>query len=83
MLNFQPASSSEIWKWVHSVYGDELGLTSEDDADYVRPNGTTLSSLNDIAAPLSTNSNSSGFFSTNLKDEVSSFVYGARSGPVF
>ena len=34
---FQPASSADIWRWVHSVYGDELGLTSEDENDYVSP----------------------------------------------
>lgn len=26
----------ELWHWVHSCYGDELGLTSSDD-DYVPP----------------------------------------------
>ena len=34
---FQPASSAEIWKWIHSEYGDELGLTSEDESDYHPP----------------------------------------------
>ena len=34
---FQPASSADIWRWVHSVYGDELGLTSDDENDYVSP----------------------------------------------
>lgn len=29
-------STQEMWQWVHSCYGDELGLTSEDD-DYVAP----------------------------------------------
>jgi len=33
----QPASSADIWRWVHSVYGDELGLTSDDEHDYVSP----------------------------------------------
>ena len=33
----QPASSADIWRWVHSVYGDELGLTSDDENDYVSP----------------------------------------------
>ena len=37
------------------MYGDELGLTSEDDADYVCPTRITLSSLNDISPPLSMN----------------------------
>lgn len=27
----------ELWQWVHSCYGDELGLTSDDDDDYVAP----------------------------------------------
>lgn len=26
----------EMWQWVHSCYGDELGLTTDDD-DYVAP----------------------------------------------
>ncbi|KAG7163548.1 Aster-B-like 2 [Homarus americanus] len=29
-------SATELWQWVHSSYGDELGLTSDDD-DYVAP----------------------------------------------
>ena len=29
-------SSQELWQWVHSSYGNELGLTSSDD-DYVSP----------------------------------------------
>ncbi|GIX86998.1 protein Aster-B [Caerostris extrusa] len=32
----QPMSSQELWQWVHFSYGDELGLTSDDD-DYVAP----------------------------------------------
>lgn len=32
----QPMSSQELWQWVHYSYGDELGLTSDDD-DYVSP----------------------------------------------
>ncbi|KAF8783281.1 Protein Aster-B like protein [Argiope bruennichi] len=32
----QPMSSQELWQWVHFSYGEELGLTSDDD-DYVAP----------------------------------------------
>nr|XP_031846242.1 protein Aster-B-like isoform X1 [Nomia melanderi] len=32
----EPMSSAEMWQLVHSCYGDELGLTS-DDEDYVPP----------------------------------------------
>ncbi|GFT43211.1 protein Aster-B [Nephila pilipes] len=32
----QPMSSQELWQWVHLSYGEELGLTSDDD-DYVAP----------------------------------------------
>nr|XP_014278898.2 GRAM domain-containing protein 1A-like [Halyomorpha halys] len=32
----QPMSTQEMWQWVHSCYGDELGLTSDDD-DYIAP----------------------------------------------
>ena len=31
----QPMSQQELWQWVHYSYGEELGLTSDDDADYV------------------------------------------------
>ncbi|GFS26913.1 GRAM domain-containing protein 1B-like [Elysia marginata] len=33
-----PMSAKEVWTWVHYNYGDDLGLTSEDD-DYVAPHG--------------------------------------------
>lgn len=32
-------SPQELWQFVHSSYGDELGLTSDDD-DYIDPNDT-------------------------------------------
>ncbi|XP_014242706.1 GRAM domain-containing protein 1B-like isoform X3 [Cimex lectularius] len=32
----QQMSTQEMWQWVHLCYGDELGLTSDDD-DYVAP----------------------------------------------
>ncbi|XP_047104393.1 protein Aster-B-like isoform X1 [Schistocerca piceifrons] len=32
----QQLSMQEIWQWVHTCYGDELGLTS-DDEDYIAP----------------------------------------------
>jgi len=28
-------SQQEFWQWVHYNYGEDLGLTSDDDADYV------------------------------------------------
>lgn len=34
----QPMSSQELWQWVHQSYGDELGLTSDDeDYNYIAP----------------------------------------------
>lgn len=34
----QTMSSQEVWQWVHTAYGDELGLTSEDeDYNYIPP----------------------------------------------
>ncbi|XP_011207701.2 protein Aster-B isoform X1 [Bactrocera dorsalis] len=27
----------EIWQWVHNCYGDELGLTTDDEEDYIDP----------------------------------------------
>ena len=32
----QQLSTQEMWQWVHRCYGDELGLTS-DDEDYIPP----------------------------------------------
>jgi hypothetical protein len=32
----QQLSTQEMWQWVHTCYGDELGLTS-DDEDYIPP----------------------------------------------
>ncbi|XP_022906025.1 protein Aster-B isoform X2 [Onthophagus taurus] len=32
----QPMAMQEMWQWVHQCYGDELGLTS-DDEDYIAP----------------------------------------------
>ncbi|KAF5288676.1 hypothetical protein FQA39_LY15318 [Lamprigera yunnana] len=32
----QPMFSQEMWQWIHQSYGEELGLTSDDD-DYVPP----------------------------------------------
>jgi hypothetical protein len=26
-----------MWQWVHSFYGEELGLTSDDEPDYISP----------------------------------------------
>lgn len=37
-FSLQPLSSQELWQWVHMSYGEELGLTS-DDEDYVAPSG--------------------------------------------
>jgi len=36
-------SQQELWQWVHYNYGEDLGLTSDDDADYV-----TLSAVDRI-----------------------------------
>lgn len=41
----QPASAADIWQWVHSMYGDELGLTSDDELDYVSPYNEAGNSL--------------------------------------
>ena len=32
-----PATSSELWGIIHHAYGDDLGLTTDDDADYEKP----------------------------------------------
>ena len=38
-------SMQEMWQWVHSCYGEELGLTSDDD-DYISPNNLEEEKLN-------------------------------------
>ena len=54
------------------MYGDELGLTSEDDPEYVNPSRIALSSLNDNTPPLSMYSSStSRIFYPKTRDEVS------------
>ncbi|XP_018009595.2 protein Aster-B isoform X3 [Hyalella azteca] len=35
----QQMPAGELWQWVHSSYGDQLGLTSDDD-DYIAPSTT-------------------------------------------
>lgn len=35
----------EIWQWVHNCYGDELGLTTDDEEDYIDP--TTIPTENE------------------------------------
>lgn len=32
----KPMQPQEMWQWVHNCYGDQLGLTS-DDEDYIDP----------------------------------------------
>lgn len=32
----QPMAPQELWQWIHLSYGDDLGLTSDDD-DYISP----------------------------------------------
>lgn len=34
----QPMSSAELWQWVHYSYGEDLGLTSDDDEEYNNDN---------------------------------------------
>lgn len=58
-------SSQELWQFVHSSYGDELGLTSDDD-DYIDPNDTSFEKLID----LSQEPNSSCSFQ-NIEDNIS------------
>lgn len=36
MIHRQPLCPKELWHFVHQCYGNELGLTS-DDEDYVPP----------------------------------------------
>ena len=31
----QPMSDQELWQWVHYNYGEDLGLSSSDDEDYI------------------------------------------------
>ncbi|KAF2903329.1 hypothetical protein ILUMI_02855 [Ignelater luminosus] len=47
----KPMANQEMWQWVHQCYGEELGLTSDDD-DYIPP-GTEDEKL---SAPISVES---------------------------
>lgn len=38
-------TTQEMWQWVHSCYGEELGLTSDDD-DYIAPVSSEASNNN-------------------------------------
>ncbi|OQR76495.1 GRAM domain-containing protein 1A-like [Tropilaelaps mercedesae] len=37
----QPMSTPECWRWVHYSYGDELGLSTDDEIEYVAPGDLT------------------------------------------
>ncbi|XP_054167370.1 protein Aster-C-like [Oppia nitens] len=37
----QPMSSAQLWQWVHYSYGEDLGLTSDDDEEYYSDNLVT------------------------------------------
>ncbi|XP_055522744.1 protein Aster-B [Wyeomyia smithii] len=41
----KPINPQELWQWVHTCYGDQLGLTS-DDEDYIDPYDQTCESIN-------------------------------------
>jgi hypothetical protein len=45
----------EMWQWVHACYGDELGLTS-DDEDYIPPTNEVEKLASIINARLSVDS---------------------------
>uniref|UniRef100_W8BD66 GRAM domain-containing protein 1B n=3 Tax=Ceratitis capitata TaxID=7213 RepID=W8BD66_CERCA len=38
----------EIWQWVHNCYGDELGLTTDDEEDYIDPSTVAAENEADI-----------------------------------
>ncbi|XP_028894584.2 protein Aster-B isoform X2 [Zeugodacus cucurbitae] len=38
----------EIWQWVHNCYGDELGLTTDDEEDYIDPTTVPTENEGDI-----------------------------------
>ncbi|KAK7082786.1 Protein Aster-B [Halocaridina rubra] len=54
----QQMSATELWQWVHSSYGDELGLTSDDD-DYVAPSTEDDTKTNTSNMPSDRNYDSS------------------------
>nr|CAD7398039.1 unnamed protein product [Timema cristinae] len=53
-LMLQQMSMQEMWQWVHSCYGEELGLTS-DDEDYIHP-VLEEDKISNIGVPLSVDS---------------------------
>lgn len=46
----QPMSSAELWQWVHFSYGEDLGLTSDDDEEYYSDN--MPNSISTITSPV-------------------------------
>lgn len=44
----KPINQQELWQWVHTCYGDQLGLTS-DDEDYIDPYDQKIEQDVDIA----------------------------------
>ncbi|GAB6027433.1 hypothetical protein CHUAL_001696 [Chamberlinius hualienensis] len=68
----QPMSPQELWQWIHYSYGDDLGLTSDDD-DYVTQTFTEedLKSVNGFGANiLRQHSNPNDSFSGHLLGDV-------------
>jgi hypothetical protein len=68
-----------LWQLIHDAYGEELGLTSDDDADYVSPflanttftscvtfNSVTLSTSKSASDALGSGPQKENFFSRKI-----------------
>ncbi|XP_071454915.1 protein Aster-B-like [Hetaerina americana] len=62
-------SMQEMWQWVHTCYGDELGLTSDDEEGYVAPPTTDDDKMSAISVKFSVDSLSEDYM--NVSDQLS------------
>ncbi|XP_046387385.1 protein Aster-B-like isoform X2 [Ischnura elegans] len=62
-------SMQEMWQWVHTCYGDELGLTSDDEEGYVAPPTTDDDKMSAISVKFSVDSLSEDYM--NVSDQPS------------
>ncbi|KAG8230589.1 hypothetical protein J437_LFUL004502 [Ladona fulva] len=58
-------SMQEMWQWVHTCYGDELGLTSDDEEGYVAPPTTDDDKMSAISVKFSVDSLSEDYMNAS------------------
>lgn len=71
----------EMWQWVHTCYGDELGLTSDDEEGYVAPPTTDDDKMSAISVKFSVDSLSEDYMNVSdhpLGDEKEMKLLGSE-----